>query len=98
MRALHTCYSNTCSIASPLHITPGSDGVLIDVSTGSHVPRGIAGLSHIAVADDEIPPPTSDIVHLHTVGNVWINTSQVQRKWSLPRESAGIPFKSIDPS
>ena len=74
-----TCCSYICSIASPLHITPGSDSVLIDVSTGSHVPRGVtvAGLSHIAVADDEIPPPTSDVVHLHTVDNVWINTSQV---------------------
>ena len=74
-RLAHTCYSNTCSIASPLHITPGSDGVLIDVSNGSHVIRGVAGLSHIAVADYEIPPPTSDVVHLHTIDNIWINTS-----------------------
>ena len=94
----HTCYSYTSSIASPLHITPGSDGVFVDDSIWSHVLRGVAGFSHIAVTDDEIPPHASDVVHLHTVNNVGINISQIQGKWRHPRKSAGIPFKVTDPS
>ena len=82
-----TCYNNTCSIASPLHITPRSDGVLIDVSIHDVI-RGVAGLSHITVTNHQIIHSTSDVVHLHTVDNVWINTSQIQGKWSHPRERA----------
>ena len=67
-----------CSIPCPLHITPRSDSVLIDVCIRSNVIRGVAGFSHITVTDNEIPPPTSDIVHLHTVDSVWINVCQVQ--------------------
>ena len=72
-----------CSIASLLHITPRSDSIFIDVSIQNFT-RGVAGLSHVAVPDDKIPP-TSDVVHLHTVGNVWINTSQVKA-----RENGGV--------
>ena len=60
---------------------------------GSNVIRGVAGFSHITVTDNEIPPPTSDVVHLHTLDNVWINISQVKRKWRHPGESAGIPSR-----
>ena len=40
--------------------------------------RGVAGFSHLTVTDNEIPPPTSDVVDIHTVDNVWVNTSQVK--------------------
>ena len=69
----------------PLHIAPRSDDVLIDVTIGST--RGIDGVSHITVTDDEIPPPTSDVVDINTVGNVWINISQIKGKWSSPGEN-----------
>ena len=52
--------------------------------------RGVAGFSHITVTDNEISSPTSDVVQLHTINNVWIDTSQVQEKWGLPSEYAGI--------
>ena len=45
--------------------------------------------SHITITDNEIPPPTSDVVDVHTVGNVWINTSQVKGKWRSPGYSGG---------
>ena len=52
----------------------------------SNVIRGVAGFSHITVTDNEIPPPTSNVVHLHTVDDIWINSSQVKRKWGDPGE------------
>ena len=90
--SMHTCWLTFQrltwhSIPRPLHITPRRDSVLIDVSIRSNVIRGVAGFSHITVTDNEIPPPTSDVVHLHTVDNVWINTSEVQGKWRLPSDS-----------
>ena len=57
---------------------------------GSNVIRGVAGFSHITVTDNEIPSPISDVVQLHTIDNVWIDTSQIQGKWGLPSEFAGI--------
>ena len=87
---LHTNHSQTCSIACPLHITPRSDSVLIDVSVGRNVIRGVAGFSHVTVTNNEILSPTSDVIKFHAVDNVWIDVGQVQGKWRLPSEYASI--------
>ena len=80
----------------PCHITPRSDSVLIDVSLWSNVFRGIAGFNHRTVTDNEIHPPTSNIIDINTVDNIRLNTSQIERERSFPENSTFIPFKITD--
>ena len=54
--------------------------------TGNHV------IHYIAVHKHLITSATSDVVHFHTVDNVWMNTSQVKGEWGIPREGGAIPF------
>ena len=87
-----------CSILSTLYITPRSDNVLIDVAIWSNGIRSVAILSHITITEDKFPPSTSDVVHFHTVGNVWFDICQVQGKWRIPTESRTFlsePFNAI---
>ena len=44
----------------------------IDVFT-TNVMKGVVSHYHTTVTDNEIPPLTSDVEHLCTVDNVWIN-------------------------
>ena len=50
----------------------------MDEPIGNNAIRGIAGLSYITVTDNEVPHPTGDVVHIHTIDDVRINTSQVK--------------------
>ena len=88
IEVLQTFFCLTCSILCPLHITLRCDSVLIDVSRSKVITR-VTGLKHITVTDDETPP-TSDVVDLHTVGNVWFNVCQIEGKWSIPFNDADV--------
>ena len=91
----HTNHSHTCSIDCPLLIAPRSDCILIDVSWLKSIISTATSLHHITFTDQKTPP-TSDVDNLHTIDNVWINTSQVQSEGSFPENSASIPFKIAD--
>ena len=94
----HTSHSYSCSIGCPHHITPRRDSVLIDVSLWSNVFGGIAGFNHRTVTDNEIHPPTSDVVDINTVHNIRFDISQVERERRFPEKSTFIPFKITDTS
>ena len=33
----------------------------------------------------QVHASTCDVVDLHTIDNVWLNVSEVQRRWRIPR-------------
>ena len=92
----HTGHSYSCSIGCPRHIAPRSDSVLVDVSLWSNVFRDVAGFSHRTVPDNEIPPPTSNVVDINTVDNVRLNTCQIERERSFPEKRTSVTFKITD--
>ena len=81
--SLHTLKSYASSIPSSWYVAPRSDGILIDVSVHIDI-RGEAGLSHRTVTDNEISPPTGDVVDINTVGNVRVNIGQIKGRGRDP--------------